>query len=230
MARILHPLLPVFALACILSATAHASLTWDRTHASIEMAPGEETASAAFTAKNEGAEPVRISRIKTSCGCTGSVVDNETLAPGESGEILAKFHKGNRRGTNESNLKVFLDQAAKPAATLRLTVDIPTLVDPAPRIVFWRSGSSQTKREVRVDLDPRYIGEITDIDYNPEKLEVTQKAPGDRSGEESDRTPALLLEIKPKSFNERLRETITIHARGNGGITEKAAVHVFVQP
>jgi hypothetical protein len=199
------------------------NLEWDRTEVNLEMAPDQEEIRATYTVTNRSDEAIRISRIKTSCGCTGSVVDQKILEPGDSTGITGTFSKGNRRGLNRNRLQVFIDGQMQPVATLLMNIQIPTLIEATPRVVYWNSKSSKTHRSVSVKLDEDFVNEIVQIDYDETKLSIVQKeAPDDPS--------SVILEITPKSYEESYRGAITIFGKGPGGQTADTRVHAFVQP
>lgn len=200
-----------------------ATLQWDRTEARIEMKPGEETARAVYTVTNEGDEPLRIARIKSSCGCTGSVVDRKIIEPGESTEIIATFNKGKRQGTNRNRLEVFLDNQPNPVAILNMIVVIPTLIEAQPQIVHWNANTSKSERTIRITLDKRYVDTISEIQYDEKALTVVSEP--DPAGKAHQ-----ILRILPKSFDAPIRDTIEIQASGKGGTKETVRIHVFVQP
>ena len=198
-------------------------LVWDRTEAKLEMAPDQEDIRATFKVTNQGDDTVRINRIKTSCGCTGSIIDRKILKPGEATEIIATFNRGRRQGLNRNRLEVFIDSQKAAVATLRMSVDIPVLIEAKPKIVYWSPKSSKTDRKVAVTLDDRYVTEIEKIDYDKNKLEVVvEKAPG--------KTKDLILKITPHAFDALQRETITIYASGPNGRKAQARILSLVQP
>ncbi len=202
---------------------AAAALHWDRTEARVEMAPDEERVQAAFKVTNKGSSTVRIARVKTSCGCTGSILDRRLLKPGDSSEIVATFNKGNRQGRNHNRLEVFLDSQPDAVATLHMIVEIPRLVDLQPQIVYWNNRSSQTKRSVRVKLDERYVDAIDTIDYDASTLSL-ERAEGDKPG-------TYTLEVLPLSFDTTMRQTVTVRAvETDGERVAEGRLHVFVQP
>ena len=200
-----------------------ADLEWNQTQVKIELQPDEKEAQAEFVVTNKGEEPVHITDVKTSCGCTGSILDKKIIHPGDSSTIIGTFKKGNRQGLNHNRLQVFLDNQPKPAATLHMIVQIPRLIDIQPSIVYWNRSSPKTKRKVHINLDERYVNEITSIQYESSLLTVTENA--DPEGK-SDR----ILEIMPESFETQLRQTIQIQAQGPDGTTTQAKLQVFVQP
>ena len=198
-------------------------LKWDRTEVTLEMEPDQSEIRASFVVTNYDETPVRISRIETSCGCTGSIIDRKILEPGKSSEIIAVFNRGRREGLNRNRLEVFIDGQREPVATLRMAVDIPTLIEAIPRIVFWSPNSSKTDRQVAISLDKRYVNEIIDLKYNEDRLNVVV--------EKNPETPEkLILKIIPDSFDSLQRETITLYARGPGGREAQAEIHSLVQP
>lgn len=211
----------VFSLATALHS---ATLRWDTIEARIEMKPDQEEARATFTVTNEGDKAVRIARIKASCGCTGSIVDKKIIEPGESSEIVGTFNKGKRQGLNRNRLQVYLDSEPDPVATLLMTVEIPTLIEAMPQIVYWNKDSAQSARSVRLTLDKRYIDEILRIDYDRDKLTVTE-APKDENTD-----VARVLLVKPKDFSTAYRGTITVYSSGPKGREADTRIHAFVQP
>jgi hypothetical protein len=210
-----------FACASLLNAS---TLVWEKTEAHIEMAPDQEEARATFGVTNEGDKAVRIARIKTSCGCTGSIIDKKIIQPGESTEIVATFHKGKRQGLNRNKLQVFLDNQADAVVTLAMNVNIPTLIEATPQIVYWNSTSSKTERRVRLKLDKRYITEILRIEYDQTQIKVSEEAGAPKTDIER------VLVIEPKDFSTLYRGSITIHGTGPEGRKAETRVHVFVQP
>lgn len=214
----------IFSTALLTPTLAASTLTWDTTEAHIEMKPDQEEARATYTVTNEGEKTVRIARIKTSCGCTGSVVDKKIIEPGQSSEIVGTFHKGKRQGLNRNKLQVFLDSQPDAVATLHMNVQIPTLIEAMPQIVYWSKDSSKSARRIRLTLDERYIDEILRIDYDRSKLRVTEE-PGDPKTE-TDR----VLIVEPKDYDALYRGTITVYGSGPDGRKIDTRIHAFVQP
>lgn len=211
-------------LALLLPLAAEASrLEWDQTEARIELEPGEEQARAEFVVTNKGDETVRIARVKTSCGCTGSILDQKIIKPGESSTITGTFNKGKRQGLNHNKLEVFLDDQPDAVATLHMIVQVPKLVDAQPQIVYWNPSTSKTERHIRVTLDKRYVDEITSIEYDHSTLTITENTDPDGRVDR-------ILNILPKSFETQIRETVVIKARGADGMKAESRLHIFVQP
>ena len=217
-------LLSLLVYTALLTASLCAStLVWDATEAHIEMQPDQEEARASFTVTNEGEKTVRIARIKASCGCTGSIVDKKIIEPGESSEIIGTFHKGKRQGLNRNKLQVFLDSQPDAVATLKMNVQIPTLIEATPQIVYWSKDSAKSARRIHLSLDERYVDEILRVDYDRSKLRVTEE-PGDPKTK-TDR----VLVVEPKDYDTLYRGTITVYGSGPDGRKADTRVHAFVQ-
>lgn len=211
-------------LALLLPLTANASrLEWNQTEARIELEPDQEEARAEFIVTNKGEETVRIARVKTSCGCTGSILDKKIIPPGESTTITATFNKGKRQGLNHNKLEVFLDNQPAAVATLHMIVQVPRLVDAQPKIVYWNPSTSKTERQIRITLDKRYVNKISNIEYDHSQLTITEETDPDGKVDR-------IILVLPKSFDKQIRETVRVQARGADGMKAEARLHIFVQP
>lgn len=219
--------LPALLLICLTllagSIAAGAELEWDQTEVRLEMAPDEEEARAVFTVTNHSDKAVRIARIKTSCGCTGSIIDRKIIEPGGTTRITGTFNKGKRQGTNHNKLEVFLDSQPDAVATLHMIVTIPVLVETQMKIVYWKPDSPRTERKIRITLDKRYVDTISSIDYNKSRFTVVEEA--DPAGKAD-----VILKVLPKDFSTLQRDTIVVKAEGKDGQRGEARVHVWVQP
>lgn len=202
---------------------AASNLSWDRTEARLEMKPEQKEIRASFNVTNKGEDRIRISRIKTSCGCTGSIIDRKILNPGDTTEIVATFNKGKRQGLNRLQLDVFIDSQPDAVATLRMNVQIPQLIEATPKIVYWSPSGSKTERRVSLTLDKRYVDEIDGVEYDDRKLDVVKEQ--DPSGKAT-----LVLRITPASYDELYRGTITVTAKGKEGRKAEAQILTLVQP
>ena len=198
-----------------------AQLRWDRTEINLVMEPQQQTVQARFQVTNEGSEAIRINRITTNCGCTGSVVDQKIIPPGESTEVIATFNRGRRRGLNTNRLQVFIDGKDQPVATLTMSVSIPKLIDAKPQIVYWTPSGSYAERKVQLKLDTRYIDTITKIEYEESRLVVTAEEAGNAT---------TILTISPIDNGETYRGSIVIHATGPDERQVNTRVQAFIQP
>jgi len=219
-----RPILLIVVLVAYASFLDASSLVWDQTEVRIEMGPDQEEARASFKVTNEGKKVVRITRVKSNCGCTGTLLNKKILPPGESTEIVAIFSKGRRQGLNRNRLQVYLDNQPDAVVTLKMNVQIPALIEARPQIVYWRRETSKTPRPVSLIMDERYIDQVLQIDYDRSQLSVIQENGNPKNNH------TLVLWVEPKDFSKLYRGTITVYGVGPDGRKAETRVHAFVQP
>ena len=100
------------------------ALVWDATDKTVEARPGDSAADFSFKVTNTSDQPVTITDVQPSCGCT--VVDTPgspwVLAPGGSGQIHATVDFSGKGGELAKSL--FVDSSAG-MQTLTMHIKIP---------------------------------------------------------------------------------------------------------
>jgi hypothetical protein len=127
-----------------------AALEWQTTQVHLQAALGQEQAMAVFPFRNTSRTPVRILLVTADCRCVAADPVKEICAPGDSGEIRARFTVAGRVGRQVKTIAVTTDEAADHATVLTLVVDIPQLIEVTPRFIFWEKGSQPGERSVDV--------------------------------------------------------------------------------
>jgi len=74
-----------------------------------------------FKFYNNGDEPVVISRVRPSCGCTVSEYTKEPVQPGNVGEIHAEYDSKNRNGNFSTSIRVSSNAGTE---TIRVTGEV----------------------------------------------------------------------------------------------------------
>lgn len=69
-------------------------------------APSGESVQAPFTLRNGGDEPLIISYVRTSCGCTTTALEKRELAPGEETSLVATLSLKGRSGPQSKHLTI----------------------------------------------------------------------------------------------------------------------------
>ena len=123
-----------------LALSAYAGLEWKTTDLSFSPTPMDKSVRGSFAFRNTGDAPVTITRVRSSCQCTVAKPDQQHYAPGESGLIEVEFEHVKRSGTQSKRVYVFTDSARTPMTVLKVSVDMPKLVDISPAYVSWRKG------------------------------------------------------------------------------------------
>src|SRR5215471_10076974 len=108
----------------VFAVSAQGQLVFDQPEQSFKVKPEQESIVAKYRFTNSGKDSMKIENVQTSCGCTTAALKKTDYAPGESGEIEAKFTFGGRVGKQEKAIAVTTSQAKENPIILRLVVDI----------------------------------------------------------------------------------------------------------
>lgn len=73
-----------------------------------------ETVSHTFTFKNTGKEPLIISSVQTTCGCTVANYTKDPILPGKTGEIKASFNSTGKFGGQNKVITVLSNADNNP--------------------------------------------------------------------------------------------------------------------
>ncbi len=73
-----------------------------------------------FVFTNTGKSDLNIRKTKSTCGCTVSKPEKETLSPGESAKISVSFNSAGRRGAQQKAVTIFSNDPSAP--TQRITI------------------------------------------------------------------------------------------------------------
>ena len=181
---------------------AQAQLTWDQTEIELHPKPGEKETVAKFKYENKGKTPVKITNVRSSCGCTVADWEKGEIAPGQKGEITATFSIGNRTGTQSKGIRVETDHTAQPSTDLVLKAVIPKGVDVQPTFVYWQNGEP---------AEPKTITVRADKDIALTKVDVTSSSPDFITKVEKGSAPGeFVISVKPKDTARLLSATLTI--------------------
>jgi len=149
-----------------------------------------------FIVKNEGQAPLKLLRVKTSCGCTVSRDYDKEIAPGQTGKIPVTFKSKNQKGKFSKTITVTSNDPSQQKLTLKITGVVKRYVEvkPSSHLQF---GSIQTHEEkavtvklinnsdqpMEITLDKSDFGNVFTAELKEEvpgqeyKLTVTAKPP-----------------------------------------------------
>lgn len=146
----------------------NAELKFESARITVDAKVGEARKSGVFAFVNEGDEPVTITRIKSSCGCTTTALDKMTYAPGESGQIEATLDIGSRKGEQNKYVTIWSKPVGNPDAEespqrIMLTVNIPETLKLSNSMLVWRNTEPLAEKAITVQNlypDPIHIKKI----------------------------------------------------------------------
>ena len=131
----------------------HAELKWDTQKAELSPQPGDAFVETKFGFVNAGQTAVVIDSVQSSCGCMIATLAKTTYAPGERGEILARFNIGDRRGVNSKSIRVAIKGEPEPTV-LTLVVTIPEPARITPAMLVWEKGEAGKAKTISVQAQP----------------------------------------------------------------------------
>ena len=132
-------------------------LAWENLR--VELSPGLEAyrdgmVEARFPFSNGGSAAWEITAVEPDCGCTAAELTQSTLAPGERGEVVARFAVAERGGRQEKHLLVRAragSGAGQAVTRLTLVVNLPDLVRITPAKLRWALGEEAKPKTLVVE-------------------------------------------------------------------------------
>ena len=132
---------------------AWATLKWDQLRADLVAAPNEKSVEAVFGFVNEGQTTVTIEAVKSSCGCTTAALDKKIYAPGEKGELRARFDIGQRRGPQSKTISVKIQNEPTPTI-LTLAVALAEPMKLKPALIVWKKSEVREPKVIALTAQP----------------------------------------------------------------------------
>ena len=77
-----------------------------------------------FEFKNTGKDPLVITNVKSSCGCTAALLSSKKLMPNEIGKLKIEFDTNNLFGQVARTVTLFSNDRKNPTRVLTLIVNI----------------------------------------------------------------------------------------------------------
>lgn len=191
----------VFLAPALLPSLLMGGLTWTTTEQEIAAGVGEAEVKATFVFRNTGDEPVTISRVKTSCGCTTAGLEKKTYAPGESGQIALSLKTVGRGPEQTVISQVFTDQQKTPHY-LKFTAQIPVPVTADRRVIIWRLDQKPEPQELVLTLLEGYT---LDVEALPAALPVGFSLEATERSEDGWK-----LRLKPTDTREKRRGVFVV--------------------
>ncbi|MBV9642860.1 MAG: DUF1573 domain-containing protein [Verrucomicrobia bacterium] len=164
----------------VFAGSAFGQLTWETTERTFNSKPEDKEVIAKYKFTNTGAETVKIQNVRTSCGCTTAALNKTDYAPGESGEIEAKFTFSGRTGRQEKSIIVTTTARPEQPTMLRLHVYIQETVKIEPQFVLWQLGEEPAPKVIHIAVAQDAAAKIVSVTSdNPAlKVKLTELKPG----------------------------------------------------
>jgi hypothetical protein len=157
-------------------------LKWENPDQTFTARPQDKVIVAKFRFTNVGTTSVKITDLHPSCGCTTAFLEKKEYAPGESGEIDARFKFDGRVGNQEKWITVTTDWVPPQPTILRFGVKIPDAITIQPELVLWRVGDQLKPKTVRIAISDDIPTKIVSV--RPNNAAVTLELREIRPGKE----------------------------------------------
>jgi hypothetical protein len=130
-----------------------------------------------FRFTNRGNQPLLISQVKLSCGCTKAGRYDKNVAPGESGKIPISMNTKTLKGKTFKSVIVTTNDPGLPTLRLQLTGEVVPLIEVDPALASFGTVENDIK-EMRVltivnNMDKPL--EFTGIQHDSAKFETDLK-------------------------------------------------------
>src|ERR1700675_3017374 len=167
-------------LLCLFTGSAFGQLAWETTEQTFNSKPQDKEVVAKYKFTNAGPIPIKIQNVRTSCGCTTAALSKTDYAPGESGEIEAKFTFSGRTGRQEKAITVDTTANPQQPTILKLHVYIQEIIKIEPEFVHWRVGELPDPKSIHIAIADDASAKIVSVTSdNPAlKVKLTEIKPG----------------------------------------------------
>jgi hypothetical protein len=88
-----------------------------------------------FKFKSSGTEPIEITNVRTTCGCTTAKLDKKPYPPGESNSIKITYHSGPMNEKANKSIYVLTNDVVSPTIQLNITATVQKKVEARPDIL-----------------------------------------------------------------------------------------------
>jgi hypothetical protein len=153
MARIVFFLLALLPWGCLHGQTPSAdALQWKKTTVKIETQGRLDKMSATFAFKNISRQPVTITGITTSCGCTVAETSQHAVAPGQSGTITVQHQPVMAPGARYYHVTVTTQEPGTRSYALKLEVLHEPRVGMDKRLLVWEQGEPRSAKVIKLTV------------------------------------------------------------------------------
>lgn len=116
-----------------------------------------------FVIKNAGDEPLEISEVKTTCGCTVADLKVKSLAPGQETQVSATFNLKGKQGPQHKRITVLSNDPDQPSYALEMKGTALTTILVEPSIINFGRIEDETPQEQKVIIRSMREGHTFEI-------------------------------------------------------------------
>ncbi|MHC4132118.1 MAG: DUF1573 domain-containing protein [Planctomycetota bacterium] len=140
---------------------------------------GSTTVKGEIKFTNEGDAPLKIKKVKPSCGCMAGKLTKKVYQPGESGTIKVSYKVKNRKGPAKGTFTINSNDPKQPNAKVNLKANAVLLIETTPANLTFSNlevGESTTKKIHVTTKQPLLVEAAVRFQENENlKVEITPK-------------------------------------------------------
>ena len=133
------------------AANTRAALDWPQKSVEVKTDAEAPVVEVRFPFKNNGTTPVDVTQVESSCGCTTVALEKRHYAPGEGGEIVARYTVADHTGLQKKTVLVATGDGADPVE-LTLAVRIPEVLRITPSFVTWKHDEAPKPKTITLEV------------------------------------------------------------------------------
>lgn len=130
------------------------------------------TVSHVYQIENRGTEPIEILLVKTSCGCSASVLREKIIPPGASVPLLVNFDSTEFFGGIRKSVTIYSTDPERKEHSVRFRADVTSHIQVSPEVINLRKVQlgEHTSIHFQVTIEE---GSLTDITVNEQFFSVS---------------------------------------------------------
>jgi len=198
----------------IISCSVYSEIKFERTIINDTISELEPYYDFQFSLKNISPNPVKITDIRTSCGCMVVSQKEKLLQPDANDVIKGRLYPGKQIGRLEKSIWVHTDNIGQREIELGLSISILPVADISPKLLLWRIGDTYAK-SIRICVNKNF--HIKNIIYNDNILSLVTHSKSEDS---------YILNISPKT-KVSARESIIVEVTDNI-ITKSYNIYILI--
>ncbi len=158
--------------------------------------------------RNTGREMLELGQVNVSCGCTGTVVSNNSIPPGKTGEIKITFNSTNFSGKIHKSVTINSNAADAPQTTIEFEGNVIQELAVTPQQFWFQNAEVGRASYAKISITNNSTEPISLTSYESRCQGFTLILPKHpvKPGE----TVELTAELKAKSATQVLNDGVSI--------------------
>ena len=92
-----------------------------------------------LTIRNDGTDTLVLTNISASCGCTGTLMSNDHLAPNDSGALSITFNTKNMSGHAEKAVSLNTNDPEHKNVRIVFSANVTSIIDIQPEYLYYQT-------------------------------------------------------------------------------------------